>query len=134
MTTHTATSRGNGADYHYYPCKQRKGHRQACDREQRAVRTTEAEGRVWAFVAGLLRDPGKVRRGIERLVEEERMPPTRNPEREVGEWSEQIAACDRRRSVYQYKRSRCNVHGATNPRLRFRVTVGEEPEVELELV
>ena len=84
-TTHTATSRGNGADYHYYLCKQRKERRQACDCEQRAVRATEAEGRVWAFVAGLLRDPDRVRSGIECLVEEERMRPARNLGREVGE-------------------------------------------------
>lgn len=101
MTTHTATSRGNGADYHYYPCKQRKERRQACDCGQRAVRAAEAEGRVWAFVAGLLRDPEKVRRGIEHLVEEERMPPARDPEREAGEWAERMAACDRRRGAYQ---------------------------------
>lgn len=101
MTTHTATSRGNGADYHYYLCKQRKERRQACDCEQRAVRAAEAEGRVWAFVAGLLRDPERVRRGVERLIEEERTPPARDPEREAGEWAERIAACDRRRGAYQ---------------------------------
>jgi hypothetical protein len=101
MTTHTATSRGNGADYHYYLCKQRKERRQACDCEQRAVRAAEAEGRVWAFVAGLLRNPERVRRGVERLVEEERTPPARDPEREAGEWAERIAACDRRRGAYQ---------------------------------
>ena len=99
MTTHTAPSRGNGADYHYYLGKQRKERRQACDCEQRTVRA--AEGRVWAFVAGLLRDPERVRRGIERLVDEERTRGARNPEREAGEWAERIAACDRRRGAYQ---------------------------------
>jgi chromosome segregation ATPase len=64
------------------------------------VRAAEAEGRVWAFVAGLLRDPERVRCGIERLVEE-RTPPGRDPEREAGEWAERIAACDRRSGAYQ---------------------------------
>ncbi len=65
------------------------------------MRAAEVEGRVWAFVAGLLRDPETVRRGIERLAEEERTRPARDPEREAGEWAERIAACDRRRGAYQ---------------------------------
>jgi site-specific DNA recombinase len=47
MATHTSTSKGNGADYHYYVCKQRKERRRTCDCTQRAVRATEAERAVW---------------------------------------------------------------------------------------
>jgi site-specific DNA recombinase len=101
MTTHTATSRGNGADYHYYLCKQRKERRQACDCTQRAVRATEAERAVWEFVSGLLRDPEEIRRGMESLIEQERTSRTRDPKHEAEVWTQKIAECDQRRSAYQ---------------------------------
>jgi site-specific DNA recombinase len=101
MTTHTATSRGNCADYHYYVCKQRKERRRMCDCTQKSVRATEAEQAVWGFVSGLLRDPEEIRRGMEGLIEQERTSRTRDPEHEAEVWAQKIADCDRRRSAYQ---------------------------------
>jgi site-specific DNA recombinase len=101
MTTHTATSRGNGADYHYYHCKQRKERRQACDCAQKALRAAAAERAVWGFVSRLLRDPKEIRRGMERLIEQEQTSRSRDPEHEAEVWAQKIADCDRRRSAYQ---------------------------------
>lgn len=101
MSTHTAKSRGNGADYHYYLCKQRKQRRQACGCTQRAVRATEAEQVVWQFVSDLLRNPEAIRRGMERLIEQERTDRTGDPEHEAEVWAGKVAECDRRRSAYQ---------------------------------
>ena len=101
MTTHTATSRGNGADYHYYVCNQRKDRGRECDCTQRAVRATEAERVVWTFVSNLLREPETIRVGMERLIEEERTSKAQDPEHEAELWAQRIADCDRRRSAYQ---------------------------------
>jgi site-specific DNA recombinase len=101
MTTHTSTSRGNGADYHYYVCKQRKERRQTCDCPQRGVRATEAERAVWTFVSNLLRDPEEIRRGMESLIEQEQTSRTRDPEHEAEVWAQKIAECDQSRSAYQ---------------------------------
>jgi site-specific DNA recombinase len=101
MTTHTATSRGNGADYHYYVCNQRKDRGRECDCTQRAVRATQAERVVWTFVSNLLREPETIRVGMERLIEEERTSQARDPEHEAELWAQRIADCARRRSAYQ---------------------------------
>jgi site-specific DNA recombinase len=101
MTTHTATSRGNGADYHYYVCKQRKQRRQACDCKQRSVRATEAERAVWEFVSDLLQDPEEIRRGMESLIEREQLLRSGDPHREAQVWAQKLAECDQRRSAYQ---------------------------------
>jgi site-specific DNA recombinase len=101
MTTHTATSRGNGADYHYYVCNQRKDRGRECDCRQRAVRAIEVERVVWTFVSNLLREPATIRVGMERLIEEERTSQAQNPERELKVWVQKIADCAQRRSAYQ---------------------------------
>jgi hypothetical protein len=101
MTTHTATSRGNGADYHYYVCNQHKDRGRECDCTQRAVRATQAERVVWTFVSNLLREPETIRVGMERLIEEERTSQARDPEHEAELWAQRIADCARRRSAYQ---------------------------------
>jgi recombinase-like zinc beta ribbon protein len=101
MSTHTAKSSGNGAEYHYYLCKQRKQRRQTCDCTQRAVRAEEVERLVWEFVSNLLRDPEEIRRGMQHLIERERTDRTGDPEHEAEVWAGKIAECDRRRSAYQ---------------------------------
>jgi site-specific DNA recombinase len=101
MGTHTTSSSGRDADYHYYICKQRKRRKQACGCTQRGVKATEAESAVWEFVSGLLRDPEHVRRGMERLIEQERLERARDPEHEAEVWAQKIAECDGKRSAYQ---------------------------------
>ena len=101
MTTHTAKSSGNGAAYHYYVCKQRKEHNKTCECTQRSVRAGEAERLVWGFVSDLLREPEKVRCGMERLIEEERTNRGGDPGHEAKVWAQKIAECARLRSAYQ---------------------------------
>jgi site-specific DNA recombinase len=56
---------------------------------------------VWEFVSDLLRDPEHVRRGMERLIEQERLERARDPEHEAEVWAQNIAVCDRKRGAYQ---------------------------------
>jgi site-specific DNA recombinase len=101
MSTHTTSSSGRSTDYHYYVCKQRKRRKQACGCTQRGVKATEAESAVWEFISDLLRDPEHVRRGMERLIEQERLERARDPEHEAEVWAQKIAECDRKRGAYQ---------------------------------
>jgi hypothetical protein len=56
---------------------------------------------VWRFVSDLLKDPDRIRAGIEELVERELQAGRDDPQREVGLWKEKIAECARLRSAYQ---------------------------------
>jgi hypothetical protein len=101
MATHTSTSKGNGADYHYYACKKRKERRRTCDCTQRGIRATEAERAVWEFVSSLLRDPEEIQRGMEALIEQERTSRSRDPEHDAEVWTKKVAECDQKRGAYQ---------------------------------
>ena len=66
----------------------------------KALRAADAERAVWDFVSSLLRDPKEIRRGMERLIEQERTSSTRDPEYEAEIWTWKIAGCARPRSAF----------------------------------
>jgi hypothetical protein len=51
---------------------------------------------VWGFVRGLLRDPERIRAGLDRLIEEERTQAGRDPERDAEFWSKKMTEVERR--------------------------------------
>jgi hypothetical protein len=55
---------------------------------------------VWEFVRGLLRDPERIRAGLDRLIEEERINAGRNPERDTEFWSRKITEVEVERRGY----------------------------------
>jgi hypothetical protein len=55
---------------------------------------------VWGFVSGLLRDPERIRTGIDRLIEEERTEAGRDPERDAEFWSKKITEVEVERRGY----------------------------------
>jgi len=57
--------------YHYYICARRVELRGMCSCTQKAITAADAEEGVWV-VSGLLRDPERIRRGMDRLMDEER--------------------------------------------------------------
>jgi site-specific DNA recombinase len=104
MGTHTTQPRGARV-YHYYKCRRRSplGRSGLC--KQGALRATEAEPVVWSFVSGLLKDPDRIRAGMERLIDEERANGYGDPERESRAWVEKLAECDRLRKAYQQQQA-----------------------------
>jgi hypothetical protein len=66
----------------------------------KTLRAEEVEGQVWTLVGGLLEDPGRLRAGLEELLEERRGA-RGNPEREELVWMEKIAEADLKRARYQ---------------------------------
>lgn len=58
------------------------------------------EGQVWDFVRGLLKDPERIRAGLDRLIEEERMSVGRDPGRDAEFWSKRMAEAEVERRGY----------------------------------
>jgi hypothetical protein len=55
---------------------------------------------VWEFVRGLLRDPERIRAGLDRLIEDERTDAGRDPERDAEFWSRKITEVEVERRGY----------------------------------
>jgi len=101
MGTQTTKPRGSETTYLYYACNRRRKLRKMCECTQRSLSATEVEGRVWHFVSELLKDPEKVRIGMNRLIEQELSEISGDPQHEAKTWAEKVAECDRSRSAYQ---------------------------------
>ncbi len=98
----TLTTRPGGKYlYHYYTCHKRRELRQMGTCRQRSLRAAEVESAVWEFVSGLLKDPERVRAGMEALIERERAASSRLPAQEAEAWVRKLEECGRLRSAYQ---------------------------------
>ena len=98
----TTDGKGGGRKYFYYRCptRGRHGPHHACV-NGRHHRAEPLEDHVWGFVAGLLKDPDRLRAGLERMVERERASSRGNPDEEVRAWVERLGQIDRKRSGFQ---------------------------------
>jgi hypothetical protein len=56
---------------------------------------------VWVFVSDYLKNPERLRTGLERMVEEKRKGLRGDPEREARAWLDKLAEADRMRAGYQ---------------------------------
>jgi site-specific DNA recombinase len=101
MGTHTTTNNSKTKKlYHYYKCFRRSDYKRGiCD--QKAIRAERVETAVWEFVCGLLKDPERIRAGMDRLIEQERNTRRGDPGREAEAWGQTIAECARLRGAYQ---------------------------------
>jgi hypothetical protein len=70
-------------------------------RTERCIRAGGVEDIVWRFVSELLKDPDRIRAGIEELVERERSDGYVDTGHETQYWAEKVAECSRLRSAYQ---------------------------------
>jgi hypothetical protein len=61
----------------------------------------QARARGLGLVSGLLKEPERIRAGLERLSEEERRGTRGDPLREQKAWLEKLAEADRRRARFQ---------------------------------
>ena len=99
MSTHSVTGRKKQR-YFYYLCSRVRLHgKDACP--QRNLRADKEEPRVWKFVSDLLKDPEKLRAGLDAMIEKERNGMQGDPDREARSWLDQLAETDRMRAGYQ---------------------------------
>jgi hypothetical protein len=99
MGTRTAESRGRL--FFYYVCRRSPVARKIGECAQGCIRANRVEDAVWRFVSSLLKDPHRIRLGIEELIEQEREATHSDPKREATPWEEKIAECSHLRSAYQ---------------------------------
>jgi hypothetical protein len=59
------------------------------------------EPTVWELVSGLLKEPERIREGLEQLIEEERQGMHGNPVQEQAVWLQKLAEVDLRRASFQ---------------------------------
>jgi site-specific DNA recombinase len=96
LRPHTSHKK-SGRQFHYYSCRSRynTGPNRGCG-NRKHLRAGQIEEQVWAFVSGLLRDPERIRTGLDRLIEEERATAGRDPEKDAEFWSRKITEVERR--------------------------------------
>jgi site-specific DNA recombinase len=93
--------RKSGGRFHYYCCHSRynTGPSRDCS-NRKYLRAERIEEQVWGFVRGLLRDPERIRAGLDRLIEEERADAGQDPKREVDSWSRKMTEVEVERRGY----------------------------------
>jgi hypothetical protein len=63
-------------------------------------RAAEAEAAVWDLVSGLLKNPERVRRGLDEMIEQERAGMRGNPDKEAASWLERLSEVEQERRGY----------------------------------
>ena len=103
MARHTGTyykiSREKVSRY-YYRCPRAVRHKSVCS-QTRHFRADQVEPAVWKLVSGLLKNPELLRKGLERMIDEERRGLRGDPEREAKAWLEKLNEVDRQRERAQ---------------------------------
>src|ERR687890_513852 len=91
----------SGRRFHYYSCRSRynTGPSRDCG-NRKYLRAEQIEEQVWGFVRGLLRDPERIRAGLDRLIDEERAEAGRDPQRDAQFWSRKITEAEVERRGY----------------------------------
>jgi site-specific DNA recombinase len=101
METHSVRARSDDYYYHYYHCRNHHKRGDAACAHKRSHRAADVEGAVWGLVAGLLRDPERLRVGLDAVIEAERTGGRGDPEREARSWLDRLAELDRKRARFQ---------------------------------
>ena len=91
----------SGRRFHYYSCRSRynTGPNRDCSNTKH-LRAEQIEEQVWGFVCGLLRNPERIRAGLDRLIEEERTDSVRDPKRDAQFWSKKMTEVEVERRGY----------------------------------
>jgi len=101
MVAHACHDKRTRKTYHYYKCPKRRRHGldDACTNKKHN-RAEKAEAAVWELVSGLLKDPERLRIGLEAMIEEERAGMRGAPDREATSWLQTLSEVDQERRGY----------------------------------
>src|SRR3712207_1755311 len=90
----------SGKVHHYYRCAKRvKDGKEGCENAKNR-RAVQVEQEVWEEVSALLKDPERLRVGLEAMIEEKRKRLRGNPEREMAVWFKKLSELDAERRSY----------------------------------
>src|ERR671911_650483 len=99
LRPNSAQKKKSGGRFHYYSCRYNTGPSRDCS-NRKFLRAEQIEEQVWGFVRGLLRDPQRIRVGIDRLIEEELTDAGRDPRRDAEFWSRKMTEVEVERRGY----------------------------------
>jgi hypothetical protein len=85
---------------HYYRCQKLLSRVDGCE-SRKSHRADVVEPRVWEFVSGLLKDPERLRAGLQGMIERQRDGLREDPDQEAKAWAEKLADMDRKRARFQ---------------------------------
>jgi site-specific DNA recombinase len=99
LTTQMTYTR-KGKPYFYYTCRTfyEKG-RDVCPGRMH-FRAAELEDKIWHEVSGVLKDPGRLREGLERMIERERG--KQEPAEDMGRLARLMDEIERKRARFQH--------------------------------
>ncbi len=103
MATHaTFYTRKTGEKnrYHYYRCQNAATHKELCP-YRRSYKANKLEVRIWELVADFLKNPERLKVGLEEMIRKEESLLSRNPHEQVKLWQERILDADKKRKRYQ---------------------------------
>ena len=100
MVTFTTSPEGRGP-YHYYGCRNRREFRGMGPCRQRYIQAHAVEPVIWGFVSSLLKDPERIRVGMDALIDREWAAGTQNANEQSAAWAKKLEECDRLRGAYQ---------------------------------
>ena len=101
MSARTFTKPKIGRTYLYYTCVSGAANKPSTCPALKHHKAKEVEEQVWNKVSKLLKDPERLRAGLERMIEEERRGAHGDPGVEVEHWLEEISEASRKRARYQ---------------------------------
>ena len=101
MTVHASLDSRSGRRYCYYRCPKRGRHgmQKVCVNGKHH-RAAEAEAAVWDLISRLLKDPERLRVGLDEMIEQERAGMRGDPDQEAASWLEKLSDVEQERRGY----------------------------------
>jgi site-specific DNA recombinase len=84
----------------YYRCRSRSRDGAGGCVHRKCHRADEVEPRVWNLISSLLKDPGRLKAGLEEMIEQERAGLRGDPDQEAKTWREKLSEVDQERRGY----------------------------------
>lgn len=96
----SSSSVGKPEQLFYYRCRKRNRDGAGACSHRKCHRADEVEPRVWELISGLLKDPQRLKRGLEKMIELERAGMRSDPEQEAKAWLEKLSEVEAERRGY----------------------------------
>jgi hypothetical protein len=100
MMIHSVSAPRDKGRLFYYRCRRHNRHGAEACGHRKCHRADEVEPRVWDLISGLLKDPGRLKAGLEEMIDQERAGLRGDPGHEVKVWLEKLAEVDQERRGY----------------------------------
>jgi site-specific DNA recombinase len=84
----------------YYRCRKRNRDGAEACAHRKCHRADEVEPRVWNLISGLLKDPERLKAGLQEMIEQERAGLRGDPNQEAKAWLDKLAEVDQERRGY----------------------------------